>query len=105
MLDQSAIFLVFDRRFKSTLVFPTAYFDFLIAILNIDAVDFVSVEIDYVLSLPLCLLRAQPLHFKEPEVSEASERNECQDEGIPPVHTKRAVATTPWFRSRREPAV
>src|SRR5213596_4180282 len=69
---------------------------------KIDAINLVSIEIDHVLRLPLCLLSARPLHFEKPEISEASEGNERQDEGIPPVHTRPAVATTPWFRLPRE---
>jgi len=49
----------------------------LIAIFNDDAVDFVSVEIDQVLCLLLGFLRARPFHFKEPEVSDTSDRNDC----------------------------
>src|SRR5205823_2736703 len=93
---------------KRTYILPSnaaSYFNLLIAILNDDAVDFASVEIDNVLGLPSCLLRARPLHFKEPEVSDASERDDRQDEGIPPLHTKRGAATIPSFRSTLAPAV
>ena len=97
-VDQGAVRLILDRRFKSPLVFTTPYFDFLIAILNNDAVDFVSIKTDDILGLSPRLLRAWPLHFKEPEVSDASDHNDRQDKGIPPVHPKRVVATTLRFR-------
>src|SRR5438094_125604 len=91
---------VFNVMRRTCAVAPS--FNFLIAILNNDAINLVSIKIDHVLRLPLCLLSARPLHFEKPEISEASEGNERQDEGIPPVHTRPAVATTPWFRLPRE---
>jgi hypothetical protein len=92
--------LIFDRRFKSPLVISASYFDLLVAILNDDSIDFVSVEIDHVLrSLP-GFLRARSLHFEKAEVSDASERDDRQDKGISPVHNSFFVIPIAQLREK-----
>ena len=78
---------------KPLCVIATPDLDLLIAVLNHESVDLSAVKIDHVLRLTPGFLRARPLHFEESEVSEAGERNDCQDERIPPIHVRRDVAT------------
>src|SRR5262249_11175685 len=85
-------------------VVATSDLDLLIAVLNHDTVDFGSIGIDHVLRLTTGFFRARPLHFEEFEISDACERNDCQDERVPPIHVRRDVATRPLFRWRRESA-
>jgi hypothetical protein len=47
--------------------------------LNHDSVDVRSIETNHVLRLPSGFFRAGPLHFEESEISDARERNDCQD--------------------------
>jgi hypothetical protein len=70
--------------------------------LDDDAIDLASIEVDHVLHLSLRFFGAGPLHFEELEVSDTGDRNDCQDDSRLPVHIRRAVATTLWFRWRQE---
>ena len=99
-----AICLILNRRFQPPFIIATPYLDLLIAILDNNAIDLGSIEIDHVPGLPLGFFGAGPLYFEEPEVSDASDRDDRKDEGIPPLHTKRGAATTPSFRSTLAPA-
>ena len=71
--------MIFDWCFKPPFVVAASYFYFFIAILNDDAIDLASIEIDHVLRLPPGLLRARVFHLKEPEVREHTEHNDSKD--------------------------
>jgi len=77
----------------------------LIPVLNNNAINLASVEVNYVLRLSRRFLAGGPLNFKQFKIGENSQGDDRQDEGVPPVHTKRVVATTPWFRLERESEV
>src|SRR6266700_3838833 len=66
-------------RFRPPFVVAAPYFYFFIAILNDDAVDLASIEIDHVLRLPPGLLRVRLFHLKEPEVGKHSKHNDTKD--------------------------
>ena len=72
--------------------------DPLIAVLNHNSIDVGSIEIEHVLLVTPGFLRAQPLHFEKSEISNASERNDCQDDCVPPIHVRRDVATRRLFQ-------
>ena len=80
-------------------------FDLLVAVLNHDSVDLRSIDIDHVLRLTPGFFRAGPLHFEESEISDARERNDCQDERVPPIHVRRDVATKRLFQWQQESMV
>jgi hypothetical protein len=66
--------------------------------LNHDSVDLSSIKIDHVLRLTPGFFRARPLHFEESEISDAGDRDDRQDERVPPIHVRRDVATRRLFQ-------
>ena len=60
--------MVFDRRVETPFGVTSSQFDFLVAVLNHNAVDFVPVEVEDVLGLTFGFLSARLLHLKEPQV-------------------------------------
>src|SRR5207248_11337313 len=90
--------------FQAPFVVAASELDLLVAVLNHDSVDLGSIKIDHVPRLTPGFFRARPLHFEKSEISDASKRNDCQDERVSPIHVRRDVATRRLFQWQRESA-
>jgi len=67
--------LIFDRRFETPFIVAASYLDLFVAILNDDAINFGSIELDDVLCLALRFFGARLSNLKEFEVSKDGNRD------------------------------
>src|SRR5262249_6549048 len=78
--------LVLNRCFQTPLVVATSHFDPFIAILDNDAIDLFSIEVEDILRLAGRFFRAWLFDLKKSQVSENAEGDDRQSDSGPPIH-------------------
>jgi hypothetical protein len=85
-IDQRAVGLVLDRRFQPPLIIAAPDVDFVVAILDDNALDFVGREIEDVLRLARGVAGAGRFRFPEFDVNKARQCDREQNERCPQFH-------------------